>query len=147
MFLWLVFLKMQKNLLVIKNAILAVFGSYWNNYFCVFSKILTKITFMCLLFLKLKQKKKGYNFSLRFLFQNSKMAFFGGQPIFFLLIFFSLIFYSYLTFGYLTCSDRWNKISTHHPTLEVKQLMADYPSVVNSRKKLPVRMKLSNRNF
>ena len=78
---------MQKNLLMIKNAILAVFGSYCNNYFCVFSKILTKITFMCLLFLKLKQKKKGYNFSLRFLFQNSKMAFFGGQPIFFLFIF------------------------------------------------------------
>ena len=51
----------QKKILVVKNAILAVFGSYVLTVFSAFLKILTKTTFVCLLFLKLKQKKKFKN--------------------------------------------------------------------------------------
>ena len=77
----------QKKLLTFKNTILAVLAV--NNFFCAFSKIRTIITLVCLLFLKLKQKnmKKIICF-WRFLIQNSKMPFFGGQPIVFLHHFF-----------------------------------------------------------
>ena len=50
----------QKKILVVKNAILAVFGSYVLTVFSAFLKILIKTTFVCLLFLNLKQKKKFF---------------------------------------------------------------------------------------
>ena len=48
-----------------------------NNGFCEFSKILIKITVLCLLFLKLKQKKIMKHSFTVFLFKNSKMTFFN----------------------------------------------------------------------
>ena len=42
-----------------------------------------EITFVDLLFLKLKQKKNMKTTFFRFLFQKLKMPFWGGQPIFF----------------------------------------------------------------
>ena len=61
-----------------------------NGFFGAFSKILIKITFVHLLFLKLKQKKnmkKKYFYDFYFKLKN---ALFGGQSIFFL-NFFSLL--------------------------------------------------------
>ena len=57
------------------------FGSFWRliTFFCAFPKILIKITFVRLLFLKLKQKKKKWRkcLLLQFLFQNTKCPFLG----------------------------------------------------------------------
>ena len=53
------------------------FGRFWRllTFFSAFSKILTKTTFVRLLFLKLKQKKNMKTIFLRFLFPNLKMLF------------------------------------------------------------------------
>ena len=49
MFFWSEFLKMYtQNLLTVKKAILAVLGLI--TFFCAYSKILIKVTFVCLLF-------------------------------------------------------------------------------------------------
>ena len=61
------------------------FGLFWRliTFFCAFSKILNKITFVRLLFMKLKQKKNLKKYFLWFLFQNSKMLFLGVNQFFF----------------------------------------------------------------
>ena len=51
-----------------------------NNFFCAFSKILNKITFVCSLFLKLNQSRNMKNkFFLVVFLQKPKTRFFGGK--------------------------------------------------------------------
>ena len=72
MFFWMVFLKMhQQMLLIVKNAFFVVF-SIKKLFFHAFSKMLTDKTGVCVLFLKLKQKKNMRKKIFRFLLQNSK---------------------------------------------------------------------------
>ena len=83
-----IFENAQKKLLTIKNTFLAV-----KNFFCAFSKILIKITFVCLLFFNLKQKKNmKKNLFYGFFFKTQKCPFLGVNQFFFFLIFFSFTF-------------------------------------------------------
>ena len=86
MFFWSVFLKMHKKsdwpwktqflLFLVVNNIFLYFQNTDQNNICV------SIAF------KAKTKEKyEENFVLRFLFQNSKMPSFGGQPIFYVIFF------------------------------------------------------------
>ena len=76
-----IFVKALKKLLAITNAILAVFWQLL-TFFSAFLKILTKTTFVSLLFLKLKQKKIWKKYVFKVLFQYSLTCFLGGQLIF-----------------------------------------------------------------
>ena len=80
---WLVFLKMHRKKVIDRQK--RHFGRFWRLiiFFVCVLKILIKITFVDLLFLKLKQKKNMKTTFFRFLFQKLKMPFWGGQPIFF----------------------------------------------------------------
>ena len=64
------------------------FGCFWRliTFFRAFSKILIKLTCVCLLFLKLKQKKNMNKYFFMVFISKLKTLFFGGQgqPIFFL---------------------------------------------------------------
>ena len=73
-----IFENAQKKLLTIKNTFLAV-----KNFFCAFSKILMKITFVCLLFLNLKQKKNMKKNLFYGFFSKLKNALFWGSTNFF----------------------------------------------------------------
>ena len=77
-----IFVKALKKLLAITNAILAAFWQLL-TFFSAFLKILTKTTFVSLLFLKLKQKKIWKNILKGFCFNTySLTCFLGGQLIF-----------------------------------------------------------------
>ena len=71
------------------------FGHFWRliMFFCAFSKILTKITFVRLMFLKLKQKKNMKNILLKVFISKLKNGLFRGSNYFFLSFhFFSFCF-------------------------------------------------------
>ena len=83
MFFWLIFLKMHKK-------------NYWQSktpfwlFLAVFSQILTKLTFVRLLFLKLKQKKNRKKKIFKGFFQTQKCNFSGlNQFLFFIFFCFS----------------------------------------------------------
>ena len=70
------------------------FSSFWRliTFFCAFSKILIKITFVRLLFLKLKQKKNMKKYFFMVFISKLKNALFWGSTNFFQFFFFSFSF-------------------------------------------------------
>ena len=90
MFFWSVFLKTRQKVIDHQKR---HFGPFWQliMFFCVFSKILFKITSVRLLFLKLKQKKNvKKNFLYSFYFKTQKCSFWGS-PNFFQIFFLSVL--------------------------------------------------------
>ena len=79
MLFWSVFLKTQKKpLLTAKKTAKMAFLTV-NNFFCAFSNIPTKRTFVRLLFLKLNQSQNKKNIFWGGFFKNQKRTFSGVQ--------------------------------------------------------------------
>ena len=80
MFFWSVFLKTQKKIIDHQKR---HFGRFWRliTFFGVFKNTDQKNSCASIVFKAKTKEKYEENFFLQFLFQNSKMLFFGEQPI------------------------------------------------------------------